>query len=567
MGVLLLCLTCGGAYGSVTFSGLNEDLEKNARALMALASAPCVAPDWRIERLFRDADGQLREALEALGYYRYSVAKTLSFEDPECWLATFDVEPGEPVLIRDISVNIEGDVLNDTGFAAGATVERPVPGSVLNHGQYERYKRSILARLTTRGYFDAQLIDSKVIVNETMDSADVTIHVDSGPRYRFGEVQFTEGILAPELLAGYLKFGAGDPYDASHIAGLYESLTGSGYFSRVSITAEPVEGHGQDIPVSVALTPAKRRVYSAGIGFATDTGIQGRLGYANRRRNDRGHQFDARLYLSQVDSELTGTYRWPRGRPDAEWVAVYGGFLRKRTDTSRSDKTTVGARVARNRTEDWLETPYIDFSNEDFLVANQVDTARLLTPGIKWEATIGRDLRRLPSGRRMSLDLRGAHETLLSDATFFQATASAKWITSLGQSTRLLARTDLGVTVTDQFEQLPATFRYFTGGDTSVRGYDFETIGPLDAEGNVTGGKNLTVLSLEADWLVSGNWAVAVFADSGSAFNGSDIDMKTGIGVGLHWYSPVGPIRVDLAHPLDDPDSNYRLHITFGPDL
>jgi len=167
----------------------------------------------------------------------------------------------------------------------------------------------------------------------------------------------------------------------------------------------------------------------------------------------------------------------------------------------------------------------------------------------------------------MSFDLYGAHEKLLSDTTFFQATVSSKWIKSLGESTRFLARADLGTTVTQNFGQLPATVRFFTGGDTTVRGYGFETIGPVDPDGNVTGGEHLIVLSLEADWLVANNWAVAVFADSGTSFVGSDPDFKTGVGIGLHWYSPVGPIRVDLAHPLDDPDQDYRLHITFGPDL
>jgi translocation and assembly module TamA len=563
--VLLSGMMPGISAAELKFTGLDDSLEKNARALVALASAPCDTPEWRVERLYRDADQQIRNSLEALGYYRYSLEKTLTLNDGECWQAQIAVEPGAPVLIRDVEVNIEGEAGTASTFTA--TAERPLPGNVLNHGAYENYKRSILSQLTTNGYFEAEVLDASVTVDESLEHADIKIRIDSGPRYRFGAVEFSKDILTPELLAGYLKFSEGDYYDAGKISDLYESLTGSSYFSSVSIVAEPVDGRGQEVPVIVKLAPAKRRVYTTGVGFATDTGLQGRLGYTNRRRNDHGHQFDARLFLSQVDSELTGTYRWPRGRPDAEWVAVYGGFLRKRTDTSRSDKTTVGARIARNRTENWLETPYIDFSNEEFLVADQLDVSRLTTPGIMWESTIGRELRRVPRGRRMSLDLRGAHDKLLSDTSFFQATASAKWITPLGGATRLLVRADLGTTVTENLEQLPATVRYFTGGDTTVRGYGFETIGPVDDTGQVTGGKHLAVFSLEADWLVAGNWAVAAFADTGSAFNDSDIDFRSSVGVGLHWYSPVGPIRVDVGYPLNNSDENFELHITFGPDL
>jgi len=109
--------------------------------------------------------------------------------------------------------------------------------------------------------------------------------------------------------------------------------------------------------------------------------------------------------------------------------------------------------------------------------------------------------------------------------------------------------------------------RFFAGGDNSVRGYDFETIGPVDADGNVTGGNNLAVFSLEYDRLISKSWSLAAFVDTGSAFNDFDVDFKTGAGVGIRWYSPLGPIRVDVAHPLGESDRSTRLHITLGPDL
>ena len=125
----------------------------------------------------------------------------------------------------------------------------------------------------------------------------------------------------------------------------------------------------------------------------------------------------------------------------------------------------------------------------------------------------------------------------------------------------------LGATMMRSLDELPATVRYFTGGDTSVRGYGFETIGPVDVNDNVIGGSKLAVLSVEADWLVRPNWAVAAFIDSGSAFDDTNADFKTGVGLGVHWYSPLGPIRVDIAHPLDDPSRDLRLHITLGPDL
>jgi len=224
-------------------------------------------------------------------------------------------------------------------------------------------------------------------------------------------------------------------------------------------------------------------------------------------------------------------------------------------------------RVARNRGEHWLESPYINLANEDFKVGEQVDSTRLLTPGINWESTVGREISRMQSGRRINLDIKGAHENLGSDTSFLQLTAAAKWVVSFSDANRLLIRGDLGYTAKTEVEDLPPTVRFFAGGDNSVRGYDFETIGPVDADGNVTGGNNLAVFSLEYDRLISKSWSVAAFVDTGSAFNDFDVDFKTGAGIGIRWYSPLGPIRVDVAHPLGESDRSTRLHITLGPDL
>ena len=115
--------------------------------------------------------------------------------------------------------------------------------------------------------------------------------------------------------------------------------------------------------------------------------------------------------------------------------------------------------------------------------------------------------------------------------------------------------------------ELPASVRFFAGGDNSVRGYDFESLGPIDATGAVIGGSYLVDVSLEVDRLFRDKWAVAMFVDGGDAFNDTHIKLKTGVGIGLRWYSPVGPIRLDFAHPLDDPDKSFRIHISLGPDL
>jgi translocation and assembly module TamA len=103
-----------------------------------------------------------------------------------------------------------------------------------------------------------------------------------------------------------------------------------------------------------------------------------------------------------------------------------------------------------------------------------------------------------------------------------------------------------------------------------VRGFDFEALGPSDETGQVIGGSSLATASFEFEHPLRAKWpkwSIATFVDSGNAFERNSFDPKTGAGFGARWLSPLGPIRIDIAHPFDDPTTSWRLHINLGPDL
>jgi translocation and assembly module TamA len=554
------------ARAEVLLTGLDDAQSANVLAYIEFDDEPCDAPAWRVEQQFQASPARIRDALQALGYYEPRIEPKIERDDA-CWHATFTVELGQPVVVRAFDVLLDGEAAGDNSFITVRDESPLRAGATLHHGQYETLKRRWSDLALERGYADAKFTESRIDVYPEQRAADVVLHFDSGKRYRFGDVAFDQDVLSDRLIRSYLTFHPGDPYDARELTDLYISLADSGYFRNIEVRPAVANRDTGEIPIGIVLTGASRRLITYGVGYSTDTGPRIRFGRNNRRFNDRGHQFGVNAQLSPVISEVTANYRYPYGDPRTEWMDFDVGIKSEDTDTAQSESLELGARRVLERPGDWTRTQMLNLLVEDFEVADQLGRARLLMPGINWTRIRADNNIRPSRGSKLELDVRGANDVLGSDTDFLQVVAKGKWIWSLSPKARILVRGDLGATEERSFDELPPSVRFFAGGDNSVRGYDFEALGPVDADGEVIGGLSLAVGSFEYEHSVRPRWSVAVFVDSGNAFEGSNFDAKTGAGLGARWQSPLGPIRVDLAHPLDDPDTSWRLHISLGPDL
>jgi len=140
-------------------------------------------------------------------------------------------------------------------------------------------------------------------------------------------------------------------------------------------------------------------------------------------------------------------------------------------------------------------------------------------------------------------------------------------VRGIGERGRFIVRGTLGATSVDDFARLPPELRFFAGGDRSIRGYEYQEIGPRNARALVIGGEYLAVASAEYEHYFLENWGGAVFVDAGDAFT-DEFDLKLGVGVGVRWRSPVGLVRLDLGVPISDAfESGVQLHLVIGPDL
>jgi translocation and assembly module TamA len=551
---------------NVEITGLDAAQTANVRAHLDLDEEACDAPDWRVEQEYKAAPEKIRTALEALGYYEPRIDPSLD-RTSQCWHAKFAIRIGAPTLVRKLDVELAGEAAKDSEFVKARDQSPVKVGAVLNHGDYEALKRRWLDLATERGYADAKFTENRIDVYPEQRVADIVLHFDSGKRYVFGAISFQQDVLTDELIHSYVKIHRGDPYDGRQLNTLYTALANSGYFRNIEVRPAAADRDSGEIPVDIVLSAAKRRTISYGVGYSTDTGPRFRFSRNNRRVNEEGHQFGITAQVSPLVSELTVNYRMPINDPRTDWLAFDAGVKSEHTETADSDSLQIGARRLTRQRHDWYRATIITFLIEDFTVGAETGRAQLLMPGVDWTRVHEDNTIRANRGYKLELEARGASDAIVSDSSFVQVILHGKWIWSPSEQSRILFRSVLGAMEESDFAKLPPSVRFFAGGDNSIRGYDYNTLGPTDATGQVIGGSDLAVASLEFEHKVRPHWSVAVFVDSGNAFNSGAFDAKTGAGIGARWLSPLGPIRVDVAHPFEDPAHSWRLHITLGPDL
>jgi translocation and assembly module TamA len=566
-GLALICALAGfPAAAEVELRGVDGNVAQNVLAFLTLDDLACEAPEQTVRRELNDAPGRIREAVSVYGYYSPRIEPSFETGD-DCWTARFAIDLGEPVRIRTLDLRLEGAAATDPEFTNVVETTPLAVGGPLNHAVYDRLKRRLSDLARDRGYPRASFTASTIDVYPDERAADIVVRFESGERYRFGDIDLEQEVLRDEFVQAFIDLDSGDAYDNRKLTAVYAALNDSGYFENIDVRPLAPDHESQTIPVQITLTAARRRLIRYGVGFSTDMGPRLRFGRTIRRWNDRGHQLSVDALLSQVVTEVSANYRLPFGDPRFEWASFDAGIKSEDTDTSESESLLFGARRVLQRPGGWSRTQLLTLAVEDFEVGSQQGRSRLLMPGVDWSRTRADGTLRPARGSKVDFELRGAGETLGSDTTFLQFVTGAKWITSLASSARVLVRGTLGVTWEDDFAALPPSVRFFAGGDNSIRGYAFEALGPEDANGDVIGGPRLVIGSVEYEHPVRPRWSVAAFTDFGNAFDGSDIDIKTSAGIGARWQSPLGPVRLDIGVPLDDPEHDARLHVSLGPDL
>ncbi|HUF74810.1 MAG TPA: BamA/TamA family outer membrane protein [Longimicrobiales bacterium] len=547
--------------------GVEGEMRSNVTAALSLARSTdgTLLEESRVRLLTSRAPSEVAVALEPFGRY-HTTTTTAIRHDGRRWIATVEVDPGPPVLVASVEVRVEGEGGEEEAFAGVLQRQGLSAGETLSHARYEALKAALQTTAADLGYLDASVDSALVLVDRDARRADVVLHLRTGPRFRFGSVEFQQDVLDSELLHRLVPFQRGAPFDASQLRRLQIAILDGPWFMGAEVVPRRDLAEDLEVPIEVALVPQPAQRYALGVGYGTDTGPRATFSTELRRLNRAGHRADAEVRGSLVERHATARYLLPvRGGPGG-LLTLSAGWVDAHPSTSDTETFLVSSNLGRVW-GGWQHDVSLTLQRATYEVGVQsgVSTLFVLGTGLSRVRT---DDRLYPTrGSLVRIRARASHEEVLSDQSLFDVGAEGRLVRTVAPDLRVITRAEIAHVFTDAFSSLPAPFRYFAGGDRSVRGFGYQALGPVDATGNVVGGETLLVTSVELDRRVLESWAVAAFVDVGNARSSLRDPLAAGIGAGIRWRSPVGMIRVDGAFGVSAPGAPFRLHLNLGPEF
>jgi translocation and assembly module TamA len=563
---LLLITIVASTYADMRLSirGLSAELEKNVDARLSLLTPDKINNSPTFKRYF---ESETQKALRALGYY----SPTFEYDDSDPKTLIVKVSPGEPIRIKQLNINLNGDGKQDKDFQELLVSQLPQIGDVLNHGVYENFKKGLQNLSLKKGYFDADMPKHQLAVAQFDHQAFWNIDFNTGKRYKFSVVNFPNATIRRDYLQNIVPFKEGDEYSAEDLSLLNRRLSSTNWFNSVVVTPDfPHLTADKALPIEVATTPRKKNAMDLGLGFSSDNGVHGKISWNKPWINRRGQSFQSSLSLSSPEQIITMSYKIPlKKSPVEQYYTIQSGYKKIDNNDTHSRSYTLG--VVRNwdNFEGWQTGLGFNLLRDNFTQGDASFKTFLYYPSLSLSriCSDGNLLTMWGDSQRYSIE--GATNKLGSDISLVRFQTQQTWIRSIKQSHRFIARANFGIIQASNFDRVPPSFRFFAGGDRSIRGYSYQSISPKDKKGKLKGASKLITGSIEYQHNVTDSWWGAAFVDTGEAIDKVDKSkFYTGAGLGVRWASPVGPIKFDLATPLNNKHKgSIHLYIGLGSEL
>ncbi|MDP3743505.1 MAG: autotransporter assembly complex family protein [Methylotenera sp.] len=536
--------------------------------MIKLRDNPRMTPaEW--QRLALSAPQNIKDLLATEGFFSPIITPLLTTQN-NVSIATFTVESGTPVLIQQVTLKFTGDIMQQSSKDLPDTQKLRddwllKSGMQFRQEDWGQAKRNLLAALLIQRYPNASISQSQALVNVESHTAALMVEIDSGSAVHFGQLSI-EGLkrYPDSIIENLNPIKAGSVYSQSQLLTFQSRLQESRYFRSVEVSADTKTANADgspvvNAPIKVVVDENQAIKIGVGIGYSTNTGARTQLTFDDLNLFNLGLRMTSSLKLEQKAQILAGEVRLPptkQGYRDSINANVNHTSIEGQSVTS---------------TQAGIKRAWGSRKREQYVGAN------LLTEQVKldgaesssnYAATLayGTTLRRIDHdlnptrGYLLNVQFAGAPLASLANGNFLQSYIKAQGYYPITASTQLIARAEIGMV--NGKNSAPAAFLFRAGGDQSVRGYGYQSLGVVEGDA-IVGGRYLTTGSVEVVQWLTPQWGAAMFVDFGNAANTlQDLKPVYGYGLGARWKSPVGPIGADIAYGQETDE--YRMHFNIG---
>ncbi len=567
---------------SVTIEGITNkkalENAQNATGLYQLNGKEAPS-DLRIQWLYEEGAKEIADALQPYGYYRAKIKGNLLYEG-DTVKVIYKVTPNERIPIGELNLGITD---------LKAVKERPTKeaqseynafekilsstkmkvGAPLNHTQYESTKNKLSQKASELGFFDAYYPEHQILVNLDDYKAYIDLKMTLGDRYVFGNTTFHQEYFDNAFLERFLiGMKENSDYSDQKLVQLQSRFNESNYFED-AVIAPKINMEKKDVPLDIYLRRRKQRTLTLGLGYSSDIGLKTMGGMTWHYVNPYGHRLITNFLIAQKKRDALINYQIPGTDPLKDQYNIFIQYDYE--DTSTKDYTTYMTGVSKERIRDQYMYGYsLHYQYDKFRdIEGRKQNSRYLVPTIYGEWKTAPVMAFNEFGMVIDGHLRGASGKILSTTTFLQTRLGITAFVPLTETDRFILRGTVGYTkIRDRdLPRLPPSLRFYAGGDNSVRGYKYDGIGDKGYNGDIYGGKKLVVGSIEYEHKIIPSLSVVAFVDAGDAYN-SKLELKYGAGTGVRWYSPIGTVKLDLAHGFNkEYGDTVRLHLNIESEL
>lgn len=517
-----------------------------------------------LERLVADAARDIKGAASARGWFSAKVDTQID-QAATPWTVTLRVDPGARTQVTAIDITFQGPAVDDTEARDVLQEVRKTwslrTGAPFRQGDWDSAKETAVRTLSSWRYAAARIVDSEARIDPQAHTATLSVTLDSGPPFRFGPI-VVKGVerYAERLVRNLSPIEAGETFDRKQLDAYQRRLLETGFFASAYVDADAEAAVAGATPVRVAVIEGPSQHLELGVDLTTDLGLTARgsyddldlFGRAWRLRTEL--QTGVALQRAQVGVDLPP-------RADARWINLFSRLERSDVQNQQSTEFAVGAAL----NEGMVRSP------SGPAVSLHVEQLRRAGLPIDYRRAVFFEYRRAfdvtddpvtPREGWLGAASVGVAPGALATRRFGRVEAHATYLRPLSRNVAVHVRGEVGAVLAQERSGIPSSFLFRTGGDLSVRGYEFDSLGVREGDA-VVGGRYLAVGSVELIRWIGENWGPAVFVDVGDAWdNDRGFNAAVGYGAGVRFFTPVGPIRADIAY--GERTRKFRLHFSIG---